>query len=249
MNPGEARRPLSSRLRDRSPAPARTAPPFRQRDRPGRRSPRMVGISSGTVGWMCAVRCRTVHGIHVELRPSMLCTASSPAAPMVAGLRLRCVPSSASRRHACGRPRSTPAAAAHAKPGGCSRTPGGSAPCASFAPGAAPDPPTHPAPATKNALRSLSRRRSQTGCSERLQKPAAARCPSEVLLRKAVRGLNREGRVGIHTRPRSGFVGPAYGAQRPAQRKGTISATARSKSPLSQAPADIDSSRPVRSSV
>jgi hypothetical protein len=52
--------------------------------------------------------------------------------------------------------------------------------------------------------------------------------------------------VGMDARPRGAQPG---GAESPAQRKGTISATARSKSPLSQAPPDIASSRPVRNSV
>ena len=53
--------------------------------------------------------------------------------------------------------------------------------------------------------------------------------------------------LGIEARPRA--PGQAAGAASPAQRNGTISATARSKSPLSQAPPDMASSRPVRSSV
>jgi hypothetical protein len=52
--------------------------------------------------------------------------------------------------------------------------------------------------------------------------------------------------IGMDARPRGAQPG---GAESPAQRKGTISATARSKSPLSQAPPDIASSRPVRNSV
>ena len=53
--------------------------------------------------------------------------------------------------------------------------------------------------------------------------------------------------VGMEARPRA--PDQSAGAANPAQRNGTISATARSKSPLSQAPPDIASSRPVRSSV
>ena len=53
--------------------------------------------------------------------------------------------------------------------------------------------------------------------------------------------------LGMEARPRA--PDQAAGAASPAQRNGTISATARSKSPLSQAPPDMASSRPVRSSV
>ena len=62
--------------------------------------------------------------------------------------------------------------------------------------------------------------------------------------------------AGGHGRPaagrgRAGLTSGVHhpGAASPAQRKGRISATARSKSPLSQAPPDIASSRPVRSRV
>ncbi len=60
----------------------------------GTSSPRMVGMSSATVGWMCTIRCTAVYGAFMYMASRMQWMASSPPTPRIAAPRISLVSAS-----------------------------------------------------------------------------------------------------------------------------------------------------------